>query len=495
MHSSPLIFARKVSWLLLLCWSWSLTGQPTLDADSLLAEMVALSPAERLVVLDQVCFDEVVTADTVYAYWLATALSLASPEENTERAKQTTLRLDRNRSYLTAQRLLQPFFADRVNWRDRGKRLQILALEGQLLYETGAFAAAQELLEQTDSLLNLHPETDREFNARFRKTYGQTLMMTGEYGRAIVNLNHSTDLFRELGDSVRIQDNYNEKGNIFGSIGLYDEAIANFQERLRYDLRASDYSLAFIYTNIGRCHLEQREYPEAIDYYQRLLALPAIPQDAIYARLYALNGLAEVYYHLDRPEEVTGYANRLREEFAAQGSAEMDAFLVTQADIFADILGARYTRAEQNLLALYRAAEANGSSPEMIAYARQLTECYRRWGRPERALDFNEIATHLNDSIRAANKTHALVLYQTIHRTEEKVREIERLEAEQQIQQLRATRNRSWFLLLAVSLLAGGGFLFLRQRNRHKIREAVKIERLRNQISADLHDDVGSLLT
>ncbi|MEO0734014.1 MAG: histidine kinase, partial [Bacteroidota bacterium] len=189
------------------------------------------------------------------------------------------------------------------------------------------------------------------------------------------------------------------------------------------------------------------------------------------------------------------YTERLRAEFVAQGNAEMDAFLVTQAEVFADLLGGRYARAEENLLALYRAAETNGSSPEMIAYARQLADCYRDWERPESALNFMEVATQLNDSIRAANKTHALVLYQTIHETREKTQEIERLEAERKIQQLRTARNRIWFLLAGLLLLFGGGFLFLRQRNQQKIREAIRIERLRNQISADLHDDVGSLLT
>lgn len=480
---------------------WLSIGQtPLTYTDSVFQSFDLLETADlKLEYLDSLFanndYQEQPGVDTLIYTWLTLANELYSIEENKVRGKKAGELLVHFRKNDRAKKWLQPFFVYKDQWNNQATRIDFMTLEAQILADLYEYKAANQLFAKLDSIYEQTAFSDTVKLARFYLIYGKSLTGTGAYAQANVTLNQSLALYKQLRDSTSIQDVYNDLGNIFGSIGLYEEAIDNYQERLNHDPQASLYTLAFNFTNIGRCYLEQEKYDQSIYYYKNCLKLDSLPSDAKYIKLYCLNGIIEAFYEMNLPDSVQYYTAQLKAEFKRQGSIEMDAFLVDQAEIFDAIMTGKYAKAETALLQLYETAESQNQSPEMIAYSEQLADCYRRWGRLDQALDYMDVYNTLSDSVRTANKTQALLLYQTAYKTQEKIKENKQLRAENEIQQFKATKTRNRLLLLALSLLLVGGFLFMRQSYQNKLREAVKIERLRNQISEDLHDDVGSILT
>jgi signal transduction histidine kinase len=123
--------------------------------------------------------------------------------------------------------------------------------------------------------------------------------------------------------------------------------------------------------------------------------------------------------------------------------------------------------------------------------ATNLAEAYKKIGNLPKALEYLKISANLNDSLlrkQFANETAGL---QSNFELKQKNKEIELLnkekELEKQKQQLLLTGAIVFFLMA----FAGIGFFI----NRNKMKQRMKELEMRNQIAADLHDEVGSSLS
>lgn len=126
--------------------------------------------------------------------------------------------------------------------------------------------------------------------------------------------------------------------------------------------------------------------------------------------------------------------------------------------------------------------------------ATHLADAYYKSGNTSEAYKYLTISKELNDSLLTQKFTNETAMLQTTFQFSEKEKEIQLLNKNEQLQQQRIQKQR---LLVAgaftLALLALCGIWLLMNRNR--LRQRMKELELRNQIAADLHDEVGSSLS
>lgn len=124
-----------------------------------------------------------------------------------------------------------------------------------------------------------------------------------------------------------------------------------------------------------------------------------------------------------------------------------------------------------------------------------LAEVYKAKG------DENNANIHINnyykikDSINNVQKVKSLSYYQTLYETEKRDNTIKEQQKNIALLAIKdKVRNQQLIAVIILTVL--GVFFFIFYKNsKQKLQRKIAIERLRTQISADLHDDVGSLLT
>ena len=142
-----------------------------------------------------------------------------------------------------------------------------------------------------------------------------------------------------------------------------------------------------------------------------------------------------------------------------------------------------------------RRSEVSDFEAEALA---DLAESLRHLGRSAAAYDTLRLAHTLLDTLESTSAKEKLTALQMRFGTERQQAQIRRLEQDRrlasQARELARLRTRQQLALVgggaALLLLLAGGLLW-----RYRRRQAARDAALRNRIAADLHDDVGSLLT
>jgi signal transduction histidine kinase len=142
-------------------------------------------------------------------------------------------------------------------------------------------------------------------------------------------------------------------------------------------------------------------------------------------------------------------------------------------------------------LAIFQEAKDMQRTQEIATH---LADAYYKSGNTTDAYKYLTISKELNDSLLTQKFTNETAMLQTTFQFSEKEKEIQLLSKNEQLQQQKLIRQRLLFAGAAVLLLLSliGIWLLI---NRNRLRQRMKELELRNQIAADLHDEVGSSLS
>ena len=316
------------------------------------------------------------------------------------------------------------------------------------------------------------------------------LVAQGEFGEGSVALNRAKSIFEHNKDSAGMSVVHREQFILFSQIELYEEAQRYAELALNYVDDDTDGQDFFILTlNSARNLLLQERYEEAIAKY---LSVQHINFD--YGKLYLYNGVIEGLYFGNRKDSIAHYFQKLEEIFNKINRPKEFDFLRLQSRFLLYLSQSKFTLAQKDGDALMQHALSLNDVAELMMYNRFFADLYQQKGDYRRALDYSNAYIKARDSIQAANKSNALLLYQTQYETREKENQIDQLNLSNELLESRISRNRllGVLLLSVVGILLLLGILFY---NRMKIRELSRMQELRTNISSDLHDEVGSLLS
>ena len=115
--------------------------------------------------------------------------------------------------------------------------------------------------------------------------------------------------------------------------------------------------------------------------------------------------------------------------------------------------------------------------------------------------DEGSMNIHLNnyyrikDSVNNVQNIKSLSYYQTLYETEKRDNTIKAQEKDLALLEEKDKVRKQWLLLFGILGVIGITGFVLYKNYRQKLERRIAVEQLRTKISADLHDDVGSLLT
>ncbi|MCR5889261.1 histidine kinase [Hymenobacter sp. J193] len=251
--------------------------------------------------------------------------------------------------------------------------------------------------------------------------------------------------------------------------------------------------LTGIYFNLADCAALIPDYPLAARYYRQALRLTRQTQDSANTAV----ALASLATYALRQQQLPQAAQLLDSAYASYLPPR---YLGVQLvlDLLRGTLArqqGQYTAAVQWLEpARARARQARQLNDELQAL-KELVPALSQLGRYREALVHQQRLTVLRDSMfEESSARHAREMH-TLYQTQEKEQQLTRLRLRTQARET-LLRQRT---LLFVGVLVGVGLLvtlvIVRQRARHILATTAEALRVRNRIAADLHDEVGTLLT
>lgn len=410
--------------------------------------------------------------------------------------------------------------------------LRMASLQGNL----GQNDSAKFYLDKAESVLKRYPN-DVKLRNDFYSTAGIFNKSIGHYEQALKYYG----LLSFTGESVGVKEgkagNFLNISNIYhvqGKSSLSQEYL--FKALTLFEEIKNEAGISFCYNGIGNEFYKQKKYNKAEEYLLKSLALKEKGNNKK-AIVTGLNGLAILYMDLEQyPKallyidraiaiaEELGLKDRLCENFINKGMirfkqgnqlAAQESFLKAKAlaeelqskNYLAYVnteLGRLYQQRSENKEALAsllqgveQAKQVKSRDAEEAAH-HLLADFYYRTSHYKEAYEEYLLYHALYDT--SANTVVKMQLYdmEAKYENKQKKTEIALLKKDQQLQSI-ALRQQSTFqtaILVTLVLVVIIGILsFNGYRSISKTKRQLEIERMRNHIAQDLHDDIGSTLS
>ncbi|HCW07429.1 MAG TPA: hypothetical protein DGG95_08715 [Cytophagales bacterium] len=363
-------------------------------------------------------------------------------------------------------------------------------------------------------------------------------MRTSKNDSARAYFQTALDLFIKQNDPQREAGVYVNLGNVFLEEANYPESLNQFIKAANlFEGAAHDsIGLARAWLNIANIENILTHYDKAIDYLARGLQIAEKKKnDAYIAYCHNLSGrIFRKQKKLDKAlQEYEGAIKIYRQRGDVRNEAEI---VFAQGNIYSDMnqferaivnykksltlskkinnavqlaytysaLGqALFSLKKYNLSLVYidssmRNAELTKNQYlEMDAYNAK-SEIFKEQKSFEKALFFREKYLALKDSITQHENQAATEELEVKYQNTKKQTEIELLQKDRELKNISLKQSRTVQVALAatvVLLVIIGLLTFSRNKTISEAKRQMEIERMRNQISRDLHDDMGSTLS
>lgn len=375
---------------------------------------------------------------------------------------------------------------------------------------------------------------DKKLQSNYNQATGLYHKKRGDFKTALPYLLVAAKYTEESGASkADAGGHWLNAGNVYNDMGDYNNAMTCHLKALRlFEEAGHRLGESFCYNSIALSYYKLKLFPKAVDYAKKSLALKKILKDRKGVCVSELL-LAEIYRNMGNTElalrgfdaaiQLAKEEKMIREEgdcyfnmgkiFAAQKKDSIAIIhfqrskaiavqldnkqIVVDADAELTVLYRNVADHKQTETALEKslntAKESGGREDEAYNYKR-LSEFYTSTKQYEKALDYITKHHAVKDSISGIAVQVQLKKLEEQYNTSKKEQEIALLKKDQLIQQQTLARQRIFmFGSVALALLALGGIWLL--VSRHKLKQRMRELELRNQIAADLHDEVGSSLS
>ena len=394
---------------------------------------------------------------------------------------------------------------------------------GNYYREAGQPALALPLLRRAGRLLTQAPAVQRAWQ---RYHLGMAYGDLGQPARALALYHEAARLGAD--DSNLRANIFNSYGILYARLNQLDSAATNYIRSLRLVAGLADReSESATFGNLGLVYFKQRRWAEAARYLRRGKALEAAAGDTM--------GLASSWYNLGRTllgRDSVGAALCCARLSARLAQRSHLANYLPQAWLLMGQAHQRLHRPDSARYFLLRAATVQhrrGAAGELATALSALADFYlqqQEWAAAERTArligpapgaalhlraqawgTLRQVALHrrdypaayvalarqqsLQDSLRTLENQQLTEGLRAAYETDQAEAQVRALTHEREVRGLRDQRRTLGLVLGAVLLLAGGGGFVLDYRRRQLRRELA----LRTRLSADLHDEVGALLT
>lgn len=327
---------------------------------------------------------------------------------------------------------------------------------------------------------------------------GEAYSKQGDFSKASQNLQEAAITFRKLKDTSKLIYVQKNITLLYRQSGFFKEAEKAIFEGLELSKSINSYRRIAVFSLFAAEEFERKGLQkERIAYLNDAIAYSYKSKYDLFNRFRFLSALSIAYSENDSIAKAQEILNKLEKEQELMSQE----FNLRNKIYYLDAQK-KLAAAKGNFKnAIVYGEESLQINTERKAYeeteaaAYFLSKTYEKSGDNDNALKHFKIHTKIKDSITGIHKTRALAYYQTLYETEKRDQEILTQKSNISLLQKESKIRDQWFLIAGI--LAALLFItfYLRNRYKQKLQRRVAIEQLRTKISADLHDDVGSVLT
>jgi two-component system sensor histidine kinase UhpB len=323
-------------------------------------------------------------------------------------------------------------------------------------------------LEETNyqKALDYFVQAARLYENPLADDYGQCLALSnignieyrmGNYERALDYARQSMAIARRRSFTPSIGYAHRLLGRIYRKQNEYDKALEEYEQGQKvYALLGDTRSTAEVLQNIGNIYYDKKQYDEALTNYQGSIKLAkSISNRSLIAGSYSCIGQA--YMMLKKNDDALRYLDSSR--------------------VAAQAIGNKYL-----VMDSYDAASI----------------VYEAKGDYKKALAMHQQFVQLKDSVIQSENRQLAEETQAKYELEKKEAQIALLEKDKELKNLALGRHRAIQAGIAIALVLViiiALLLVNRYRINNQVKRMAEIERMRNTIARDLHDDIGSTLS
>jgi signal transduction histidine kinase len=326
---------------------------------------------------------------------------------------------------------------------------------GNVLLEEAKYP---ESLEEFIKGANLFEQSkDKNGLGKALVNIGNMENILGHFDKALDYTQRAQKIFEELDIQPSLAYCHRLRGRIYRKLKSLDKALREYEVALKIYTKTGDLkNSSETYQNIGNIYFDQGNYKNALTEFERSLKISrAISNNSQMA--YDYSGIGIAWTELKNFDKAILYFD-------------------------SSIIKAREIKNRYLIIDAYHA----------------LSSIYADKGNYKKALDFHRQFSELTDSLTSEENRQTTEELEAKYQNTKKQAEIELLQKDQLVKNisLKQSRTLQTALITAFVMLIIIGFLiFNRNKMVHQANRQMDIERMRNQIARDLHDDMGSTLS
>jgi tetratricopeptide (TPR) repeat protein len=312
-----------------------------------------------------------------------------------------------------------------------------------------------------------------------------------QYDGAVKNYLKSLEIREAIQDTSAIIASLTSIGEIFRLRHEYDKAMKYYMQALSYkeslensnvprrQLNKNIEILAYIYSEVGLIHKAEKNYKDAILYFDTALVYS---REINYKRGIATIATykAGIEYSLkDFTSAKKLYEESLEAYQIINFGPGISQALISLAEI--EIEFKNYTKAISMLDSAWSGAIENNLLEEQTNISQLRMKAFRGLGNTEKALSFYDQHVLLKDSLFNIDREKQIEEIETKFQTEKKEKQIEILNQETELQKQKLKNQRLFLLSIIVIVLFVIiiGFLFFRQ---NKLKSELQVEQNRQKL-------------
>jgi two-component system sensor histidine kinase UhpB len=318
------------------------------------------------------------------------------------------------------------------------------------------FAKSAQYLFMADSLAQAL--NDSSTKAEVKREMGILYREQGQYGKAIPNFRASMETYKSLHDTVHYYGAASSLGAVYLAMSLPDSCLVLLQECLPLieALHGAGYEKGMLQENFGNAYFDLARYDKAMESYRRAYTLFLAGHDKADVAYEAMN-LGKTFVRLKN-----------------------------------------YREAENYLLLSYRIDDSLRMANYAHDVAEHLANLFKAAGDWPKAYRWLAVRDSLQDSLNLTSLNEKTAQLQAQYEADGKEKEIALLKKDQELsrailQRQKVFQNGTYVVVVLLILI--GLLIINRYKGAQKARRLIELEKMRNHIARDLHDDMGSALS